>query len=125
MDSASISYIKLHKQIVKKSDFFEILKKYEKIEIIKSVNKGLKDNTVIKFRPYITIPVFEYCNLIGILNEYKTTNNLNNGLIPCKYLNTLSYKHIIKLLEFSELYNFKLPFSEKSLEKFKLHGIIK
>ena len=59
-----------------------------------------------------------------MIYEYKSIDNFISGLISTKYLNTLSHKHIIKLIEISELYKFKLPFSEKTLEKFKFHGII-
>ena len=124
MKSTSMVYIKLPKQIVKKDEFFEIIKNYEKIEIQKHIIKGLKDNRVTKIRPYITIPFSEYNKLFELLHEYKSTDNFISGLISTRFLNTLSHKHIIKLIEFCEFHNFKIPFSKPTLEKFKLHGII-
>lgn len=123
MNSTSIAFIKLPKRIVKKEDFFEIIKNYEKIEIQKHLIKGLKDTNVTKIRPYITIPVSEYNKLFELLYEYKSTNNFISGLISTRFLNTISHKHIIKLIEISEFHNFKLPFSKTTFEKFKLHEI--
>lgn len=124
MKSTSMVYIKLPKQIVKKDEFFEIINQYEKIEILKSANKNLKDNNVIKIRPCITIPASEYNKLFEMIYYYKCGNNFISGLISTRFLNTLSHKHIIKLIEFCEFHNFKIPFSKPTLEKFKLHGII-
>lgn len=123
MTLTNIAYIKLPKQIVKKEEFFEIIKQFEKIEIQKHAIKGLKDNRVTKIRPYITIPASEYNKLFELLHEYKSNDNFISGLISTRFLNTLSHKHIIKLIENSEYHKFKLPFTKTTFEKFKLHGI--
>lgn len=92
------AYIRLPKEIVRKSVLGAVLDRYDKVEINHQTNKGIEDRDKIKIIPFKYISYEGYKSMLGACNKHIEKDSVLAGMYSQKHSNTISYKTIGKLI---------------------------
>jgi len=116
-------YLRLPKFMARKVELSLYLEKYDKLEINRNLNKGLKDPTKIKVIPYASISRDHIHTILGCCKKYAAELKIPilNGVQSAKIDGSISYKTLNKLIAIEEQYNINLgiPKTIKKLIKTK------
>jgi len=114
----SHAYLRLPKILVNKKEVYNLIDKYDKIEINKQINKGLVNINVTKVIPYLYIKFDDLATIIGCANKHSDLNiPILSGIASSKSNPMISHKTVRKLMEIEKKHSINLAISKDIISK--------